>query len=270
MRDLRHIHEPWEDQFCSVAAAVIGAAVVGAGATAYASNKASKAVDKATTAETTSNNQAIDLQRKQYEQQRADYEPWRQVGMGALEQLATTYNIATPPGTAPATPTTPSTPAAGQFGAFVDSPDYQFRVDQGVQAITGNRAARGLLDSGSHGAGLMNYGQEAASQEYGNWFTRLAGLAGVGQTAVNASTAAGQNAVNQQTGIIHNQGQNLSSSYLTRGGIQAGMIQGVGSAASGLIQNWPQQPQGMIPPPSTGYGYGANAGYTGGSMGGLY
>jgi hypothetical protein len=147
------------------------------------------------------------------------------------------------PGTttpAPTSPNAPGAPAAapsGQFGAFYASPDYKFRVQEGQRAITGNKAAAGLLDAGSTGQGLINYGEAAGSQEFGNWYNRIAALAGVGQTATDSSTAAGAAAVNNQTSLINSQGNNLASSYLNKGQVSAGLISNLGGMATGLINN---------------------------------
>jgi hypothetical protein len=339
----------------------LAAAAVSAGATVYASNKASKANDKAAQAQTDANNQALALEREQMgyareqaAQQRADLAPWREVGLGALQQLATVHGITLPqsvyqaalpsaqavdPASIPdnpnynpyadyvdrnpdlaalfasgtgqargkskeqfgaehwqrygqnetasnpnrviyqtdpavakareeaavaqqaaaaaqaaqasAQPTAPQSPVAAQqdpqnrYGGFYASPDYQFRVDEGTRAITGNKAARGLLDSGALGAGLINYGQQAASQEFGNWYSRLANLAGVGQTAVNNSNQASQTAVNNngqsiaaQGGLLQDNGATRASSIATNGGIQAGMISNLGNTAAGLVGNY--------------------------------
>ena len=51
-------------------------------------------------------------------------------------------------------------------------PSYQFRLEQGTNAIEGSAAARGLLRSGGTLQDLAGYGQDLASQEYGNLFNR--------------------------------------------------------------------------------------------------
>lgn len=76
----------------------------------------------------------------------------------------------------------PSTP---DYSAFYQSPGYQFRLNQGIQALDRSAAARGRLNSGAQSKALMRFGQGLASQEFGNYTNRLAGLAGVGQTATN-------------------------------------------------------------------------------------
>lgn len=51
-------------------------------------------------------------------------------------------------------------------------PSYQFRLGEGTKAIEGSAAAKGLLRSGGTLKDLAGYGQDLASQEYGNMFNR--------------------------------------------------------------------------------------------------
>lgn len=61
--------------------------------------------------------------------------------------------------------------SSGEFSP--DDPSYQFRFNQGLQANERSLAARGLLNSGNAGIELQEYGQQAASQEYGAQFQRM-------------------------------------------------------------------------------------------------
>ena len=69
--------------------------------------------------------------------------------------------------TAPAAFSAPS----GQDVLNAD-PGYQFRLDQGTGALQNSAAARGVLNTGGTLQDLINYGQGAASQEYGNAYAR--------------------------------------------------------------------------------------------------
>jgi hypothetical protein len=73
-------------------------------------------------------------------------------------------------------------------------PSYQFRLQQGQNAIQSSAAAQGGLLSGATLKALQNYGQESASQEYSNAYNRfnadqtnrynrLSNLVGIGQNA---------------------------------------------------------------------------------------
>lgn len=131
--------------------------------------------------------------------------------------------------------------------AFRADPGYGFRLSEGLKALERSQAARGGLMSGTTGKALQRYGQDMASQEYGNAFNRfytereallnpLLSLSGRGQTSatqtgmaaqqfgqqgaqsltgIGNAMAAGQvgqaNAINQAIGqgvSMYNQGQN--------------------------------------------------------------
>ncbi len=67
---------------------------------------------------------------------------------------------------------------AGNFST--NDPSYNWRFQQGEQALERSQGARGLLNSGTAATELVNYGQGAASQEYGAQFSRmLQGMQGV-------------------------------------------------------------------------------------------
>jgi len=62
--------------------------------------------------------------------------------------------------------------------AIANTNGYRFRFNEGQQALERSAAAKGMLRSGNTLAALTNYGQGAASQEYGNEVSRLGALAG--------------------------------------------------------------------------------------------
>lgn len=54
----------------------------------------------------------------------------------------------------------------------LNDPSYQFRLAEGNKAIEGSAAAKGLLRTGGTLKDIAGYGQDLASQEYGNMFNR--------------------------------------------------------------------------------------------------
>jgi hypothetical protein len=50
------------------------------------------------------------------------------------------------------------------FNNYLGSTDYKFRMGSGQRAITGSRAARGILNSGRTGTRLTDFGQELGSR----------------------------------------------------------------------------------------------------------
>jgi hypothetical protein len=87
---------------------------------------------------------------------------------------------------------------------FQTDPGYGFRLSEGQKALDRASAASGRFNSGRAAKDLTRFGQNLASEEYGNaynrfnnnqsnTFNRLASLAGIGQTATNqVGNAAGQ------------------------------------------------------------------------------
>lgn len=146
------------------------------------SNKQAKAATKAADTQYEATKYASDMQKDMFDQTRKDQQPYMQAGNTALSQLMGGMG------------------ADGQFmksysGEDIYSdPSYQFRLNQGLDSIQSGAAAQGGLLSGATQKALMNYGQDAASQEYSNaygrytadqanQYNRLANLVGVGQNA---------------------------------------------------------------------------------------
>lgn len=97
--------------------------------------------------------------------------------------------------------------------SFTTDPSYQFRYNQGLDAAQRGAAASGMLGSGNRLAELMSYGQGMASQEYGNQFSRLAAMSGVGSWSGSnygsqqlAQQQGGWNALAQGLGGLSNYG----------------------------------------------------------------
>lgn len=143
---------------------------------------------------------------------------------------------------------------SGQFAkTFTPSdlttdPSYQWRLQQGLKSLQSSAAARGGLLTGQGAKDINDYAQGAASTEYqsaydrymnnqNTLYNRLAGLAGVSQTATNSSNSAGSNAA---AGIGANTmaGVNSSNNYLTSGAAaQAAGGIGQANAISGGLNN---------------------------------
>ena len=187
-----------------VAAATLGAGLLGASASRSAARTAADATERAT--ETSAN-----VQRELFERAAELQEPWRQAGIGALNKLIPLAESYTPF-------------TANQMYA---DPGYQFRLSEGLKAMERGAAARGGLQSGAALKAAQRYGQEYASGEFQNAFNRyqaerqarlgpLQSLAGVGQTSAQALG-----------GQASNLGANLGQTYMT-GGIGAGQARASG------------------------------------------
>ena len=178
-----------------VAAAMVGAAVVGAAGSAYAGKQSAKAAKT----QAASTDRATQVQWDMYDQTREDLSPYREAGSTSLNQLMDQMG------------------ANGYFNQTYtgqdtyNDPSYQFRLQQGQDAIQSSAAAKGGLLSGATLKALQDFGQQSASQEYGNAYARfnadqtnrynrLSTLAGMGQNAAvqtgNAGLQTGQAVAN--------------------------------------------------------------------------
>jgi hypothetical protein len=81
--------------------------------------------------------------------------------------------------------TGPAPSQADFFSNFEASPGYQWRLQQGQRNLNANFGARGLLKSGSAIQGAIDYGQNQAASEYGNWFNRQNSLYNEANTQYN-------------------------------------------------------------------------------------
>jgi len=180
-----------------MAAATIGAGLLGASSARSAANTQAQATQAAQDAQERMFNKQVELQ-----------EPFRQAGIGALNKLI---------------PLTDYT----KFGMdqFTQDPGYAFRLSEGMKALDRTAAARGGLLSGATLKGAQRYGQDLASQEYTNAFNRyqiernaqlnpLQSLAGVGQTATGALTNAAQQFGAQTGQNLQDIGTARASGYL--------------------------------------------------------
>jgi len=230
-----------------VAGAVVGSAVIGG----IASNRAASTQAQAA-------QQAGDVQRQIFERQVELQEPWRQAGINALAQMQAERG---------------GMPAAftGQVDLTRD-PGYAFRMSEGMKALERSAAARGGLLSGGMLKGIQRFGQDLASQEYQNaynralteynarvqreatGYNRLAGLAGIGQTATG-----------QLSGVAGQYGQAAGEALTSAAAARASGYVGGANALTGGLSTYLNYQQGQSllnalrnqPGQTPGYGGGA-------------
>lgn len=77
------------------------------------------------------------------------------------------------------------------FNNYLNSTGYNFQMKSGSDAISGNAAARGILNSGSTAKALTSFGQNLASTTFNNYLGHLNNLSAGGQTALGQTAAAG-------------------------------------------------------------------------------
>jgi hypothetical protein len=180
-------------------------------------------INKGIAAQTDYYNKALDFSKEQYAQSREDFAPFLKGGTSALDRILSTYGL---------------NGGAPDMSGFFKSPDYNFRLQEGQNAIDASAAARGSLDSGATRKAQIEYAGNLASSEFDGYIGKLMQLAGFGPSAASGLGTLGANNANNVTGLMTNQGNNLASSYLARGMNNAttiGTMYGYGSQAAGSL-----------------------------------
>lgn len=206
---------------CGDIGKAVGGVTDAVGLTNYSGQRAQEAQQQAT-------DSANRTMREMYDQQRADMEPWRQAGTQALSGLQ------------------------GDFMSnWQQDPGYQFRMNEGMKAINGAAAARGMSNSGATMKALTRYGQDYASGEYDKIynrnFNRLSTLAGYGTNAsntnVNSAGAYGQgvagNTIGMGNAMASNQiaGANRMADFLNGSIKAAGQAAGSSGGAAAMFSD---------------------------------
>lgn len=212
-------------------------------------SKQAKSVTDAANISAAATREAIDLQRRMYEEGVARQQPWMQAGTTAINQLA----AGLAPGGQYATPFSQTN--------WQQDPGYAFRLSEGQKALERSAAARGGLISGGALKAAQQYGQQMGSQEYQNAFNRyynernqmlnpLQSLAGVGQTTAQQLGAAGQGLAGNVNQLGMTNAANLGNLAMAGGNIRASQYGTLGSALNtALNTNWGK------------YGFGGGGGF---------
>lgn len=217
-------------------------------------SKQAEATEQAANISAQSSREALDLQRRMYEEGVARQQPWLQAGQTALNKLIPLSDYQ-------------------KFGMdqFQQDPGYAFRMSEGMKGLERSAAARGGLLSGATLKGIQRYGQEMGSQEYQNAFNRyqaerqarlgpLQSLAGVGQTTANTLGGYGQNYANQANQLALTNAANQGNLALGMGNIRASQYGTAGSALNtALNTDWNAL--------ARRFGYGGGGGGAGDSAG---
>jgi hypothetical protein len=202
-----------------------------AGASVITGAMGAKSAKDAARAQGRGADRATDESARQYDETRNDLAPWRNIGGGALNNLARVSGIESGPSGGyfneqlylqqnpdvaanewasknatehwekfgrhegrqnPIVGGTPGTAAGSpDMSPFTQSPDYQFRRSEGMRGIEGSFAAGGMGQSGNALQALAEFNSNLAGGEFGNWWNRQSALAGVGQAATDATASYG-------------------------------------------------------------------------------
>jgi hypothetical protein len=191
--------EGWGAALAIGGSAIAGAAISAGGAEAAAGQQAGAA------------EQAQQISENEFQTINAQESPYLSAGYGATSQL--NYLLGNgPPGTTGPTGTTASSSTGGGYGSLISpftaqnfqqmSPAYQFQLQQGQQGVLNtDSSSQGAL-SGAALKDLTSYNQNMANTSFNNAFnqyqtqqsniySRLAGIANLGQSAASQQAQSG-------------------------------------------------------------------------------
>jgi hypothetical protein len=242
--------------------AIIAAAVIGAGAGAWAAQQKAQAAKDAANNISQGEQQAAQTMQAAYSQQQSGMSPYTKAGAQAIGQLSTLSGNQTMKMNNDPSYQAMRQQLTQQFKYDPNTdPGTQYRIDQATGAVNSSAAAKGGYFSGSTGLALQEAGQAAASQEYGaahnRWlqdqqltgqeyqsefnrenlvnqqnYSQLAGLAQTGQQAQTQVGAWGMDT-----------GQYVGNTQIASGQAQAAGLMGQGTEWAGAIINAGSQAQ---------------------------
>lgn len=150
----------------------------------------------------------------------------------------------------PGTATTGQPGAGADYSSFYKSPDYQFRMDQGLKSLEA-RAATGVfggLDSGALRKAEIGYSGNLAAGDYNNYANRLASLAGIGQSTATNEANQGAQYATQVGNIQQNAADNRANASIYGGQTYANTVGNLAGIGQGLVTNSNPYPPGFDPP----------------------
>jgi len=215
-----------------------GMMLVGAGIQSYFGNKAASKGRKAM-------NAAIEEMRRSKAAALGYQQPYYQSGTGGLNALSglltgSQYD-------AQGNKTTLSDQARSDL--FQKSPGYQFRLQQGQDALQATQAARGGLLSGGAMKEMNQYSQGIASDEYGNYINQLQTLAGMGQQSANNMSNIEMGMGTQIADYTGQHGMFAAQNAMNQGNIWGGTFNRIG----GMMAGGGGAPSAPTPPTGGGF-----------------
>jgi hypothetical protein len=218
-----------------------------------ASNAQEAAAKQANLYSANAANKSIQSQERMFDKTAAMSTPWRAIGERSLNELY--YQMT---GQAPSKGFKPAD--GGPSGEiqpfeFEADPGYQFRMDQGIQAVNRGASAAGQLDSGARNKDLIRFGQGLGSDEYGraynrwesqrnfdyndrqNYLNRLAAMSGTGQTAAAQTGQAASVTGSGMANTYMNFGNAASNNANALGNAQASGYINTANAGNNMLNN---------------------------------
>jgi hypothetical protein len=226
------------------------AAVTAAAASVYSANQQKQAAKGAANAQTNAANSAIGQTEQNYQRTATNLNPYITSGQNALGTINALNS--------------------GDYSSFHASPDYQFSLSQGLQGLDRSAAARGSLYSGGQTADTLNYAEGLANQNYNNYYSKLADLAGMGQSAASNLGSIGTGNAAAIGNYLTNAGEAAANGAINSANASSNMTSQLGQLAGQYASSYqwntnPDNPYGPNYMPQLNTSYGTPS-YTGNAL----
>lgn len=126
-----------------------------------------------------------------------------------------------------------SNPQDSAFENFRNSTGYEFRLGEGLDAVTSAYAGIGGLQSGAAMRGINDYAQNYASNEFGNYAGLLSQQQAVGAGAASSVAGVNQDFANNATAASNLASTNAANAALAQGQSAANVWSGLGNSLGG-------------------------------------
>jgi hypothetical protein len=220
--------------------------LLGAGASRRAANEQSNAAMQSGLLQAQQAEAARQQIEKYFGIAKAGYDPYTQFGTEATNRYATLMGLRPGQGSG-------DLMRMPTISELQMDPGYAFREQQGMQAVNRSAAASAGLQSGAALKAAQRFGQDLASQEYGNAYQRFmqnranqigmlqggvqTGL-GAAQGVGNLAVGTGANIANTLTGAGQAMGQGIENAGAARASGYMGGASALQSALSSIPQNY--------------------------------
>lgn len=121
------------------------------------------------------------------------------------------------------------------FDNFRNSTGYQFRLGEGMNALNSGFAGAGTIKSGAAMKEALKYGQNFASNEFGNYLNMLNNQASRGMGAASAQAGVSQSLGNNLANIQMQQGDNLANAALAKSQNTANALNSIGMIGANIF-----------------------------------
>lgn len=201
-----------------VAAAIVGAGVVGAAGSALSASQQKKAAQRAGDAQTQAAYAQMDQQQAQFDRIRELLSPWVAQGTAANSALGNLLG------------TGGQNAQRDAIAALRESPLFTSQLQAGENAILQNASATGGLRGGNTQAALGRFAPALLASTIQNQVANLGGLSNQGLTAAGGVSSGLNNLANANSAALGNIGQAQAGAALAAGNANAGFANSLAGA----------------------------------------